>query len=168
MRFIARNWRNRDEHLDIRQDVYERVLKGASRELPIKPGAYVLTTAKNVIINRVRRAKVVHIECVPDLDSLGHDAEWLTPARHLEGRHALQSAMEGLEQLPPRCREIVRLRKFEGISTKEVASRLGIGIDAVQQQTMLGMRALADYMLGGQGRIAHPKRQKKRRSGSGL
>ncbi len=73
----------------------------------------------------------------------------------------------GIERLPPRCAAVIRLRKVEGLSTKEVADRLGIGIDAVQQQTTLGMRALADFMLGGEGLIARPKQRHSARSRRG-
>jgi RNA polymerase sigma-70 factor (ECF subfamily) len=41
----------------------------------------------------------------------------------------------------------------EGLSIRETAERLGIGIDTVEQQTVHGMRALVDFMLGGTGKI---------------
>ena len=64
----------------------------------------------------------------------------------------------GLDRLPPRCREVVRLRKIEGLSTRETAERLGVGIDTVEQQTVHGMRALVDFMLGGTGKIQRGRR----------
>ena len=45
------------------------------------------------------------------------------------------------------------LRKIEGLSQREVAARMGIREDTVERQTAHGMRALADFMLGGPGRI---------------
>ena len=59
----------------------------------------------------------------------------------------------GLEQLPPRCREVVLLRKIRGLSTRETADELGIGIDTVEKQMTLGMRALANFMLGGSAKV---------------
>jgi RNA polymerase sigma-70 factor (ECF subfamily) len=158
MRFIRNHWRNTDEAADIRQEVYARVLSAARRERPASAAGYVITTARNVLRNKARNAAVVSVELIAEIDALPLDADWLTPERHLEGREALRRAQAGLDGLPPRCREVVRLRKVEGLSTREVAERLGIGIDAVQQQTMLGMRALTDFMLGGSGRIERPVR----------
>ncbi|MEJ2408751.1 MAG: sigma-70 family RNA polymerase sigma factor [Novosphingobium sp.] len=156
MRFILRNWRNADETPDIRPDVYARVLESASRGLPTNVGGYVFTTAKNVMINRARRTSVVSIELVSEIESVMPGADWLTPERHLDGRQTLRRVIEAIDNLTPRCREVIRLRKVEGFTTRETAERLGVGIDAVQQQTMLGMRAVTDFMLGGEGKIIRP------------
>jgi len=54
-------------------------------------------------------------------------------------------------------REIVELRKIEGLTPQETADRLGIGKDAVNGQLVMGMKALASHMLGGSGRIVRPR-----------
>ncbi|MDT9166012.1 sigma factor-like helix-turn-helix DNA-binding protein, partial [Escherichia coli] len=61
--------------------------------------------------------------------------------------------MAGLDQLPPRCREVVRLRRVEGLNIRETAARLGVGHHTVERQLTLGLRALANFMLGGNARI---------------
>lgn len=152
-RFIQRNWRNADEVVDIRQDVYERTLIGARQGLPAEARFYLLTIARNVLINRAKRAKIVSFELVADLENLGGDVIAFSSERQLEARDELRRARAGLDGLPPRCREVVRLRKVEGLSTQEVAARLGIGRHTVERQLTMGMRALADFMLGGDGRI---------------
>ena len=68
-------------------------------------------------------------------------------------RDELRRAQAGLDLLPPRCREVVRLRKVEGLSTRETAERLGVGIDTVEKQLTLGIRAMTDFVLGGTGKI---------------
>lgn len=161
--FIRRHWRAADERVDIRQDVYEKVLAGAREALPLQAGPYVFTVARNVMINRIRRSRVISIETVANIEELAPTADWLTPHRHADGRDQLKRVEQGLERLPPRCREVVRLRKVEGLSTRETADRLGIGKDAVEQQITLGMRALTDFMLGGKGRISRgPARRTER------
>lgn len=152
-RFIRRNWRDAGEVTDIRQDVYERVLTGARRAQPAEPRFYLLTIARNVLINRARRAKIVSFELVADLESIGWDEIAFSSEHQLDARDALRRTQEGLNGLPPRCREVVRLRKVEGFSTQEVATRLGVGKDTVERQLTMGMRALVDFMLGGEGRI---------------
>lgn len=152
-RFIRRHWRTQADIADIRQEVYERVLTGVTGSVPVHARAYVLTVARNVMINRARRDAVVYMERIEELEGSIVDADWLTPERQLTGREELRRVQLGLDRLPPRCREVLRLRKVEGLSTREVAARLGVGIDAVEQQTTLGMRALVDFMLGGDGRI---------------
>lgn len=164
-RFIRRYWSTSEEVADIRQDVYEKALIGASRGLPIQARPYLFTIARNHMINRARHASIVSFELVAELDSSLLGVDTLTPERHLDGRQTLRRVQAGLDQLPPRCREVVRLRKVEGLSTREVAGRLGIGIDAVEQHTTLGMRALVDFMLGGAGRIIRARRKPSRSKG---
>lgn len=153
VRFIRRNWPYADDIIDIRQDVYEHVLIGAKRSIPITPRAYLLTIARNILLNRARRAKIVSFDLVADLEELDCLAEGYDAENRFVARDQLRRAEAGLDRLPPRCREVVRLRKLEGMSTREVAAHLGVGHHTVERQLTLGMRALVDFMLGGEGRI---------------
>ena len=153
----SRNSARPDEADDVLHDVYERALVGASRSLPDHTRSYVFTVARNLLITRARRAKIISFDLFAEMDQLAQSqwelADRLTPERHATGRQELQRAIEGMDNLPPRCREVLRLRKIEGLSTREVADRLGVSISAVEQQLTLGMRALANFMLGGSGQI---------------
>jgi RNA polymerase sigma factor (sigma-70 family) len=71
----------------------------------------------------------------------------LTPERHASGRAELRLLQVALDALPPRCREVVEMRKVEGLSQRDVAARLGITEDTVERQVANGMRALADALL---------------------
>ena len=168
MRYIRRHCRDPDAAVDVRQDVYVRALTGARRGLPVETLFYLLTIARNVLINRARRAKVVSFELAADLETVDwHDLAY-SSERQLDARDDLRRAQAGLDQLPPRCREVVQLRKVEGLSTHEVADHLGVTTHTVERQLTLGMRALIDFMLGGDGRIvrwekAAPDTRKARR-----
>lgn len=153
MAFIRRNWRNQTDIVDLRQEVYERVLNGARTALPQQPAAYLFTVARNHLINRAKQARIVSFDLVADLENIEFAPDLWATDRQLTARDELRRAQAGLARLPERCREVIRLRKVEGHSTREVAERMGIGIDTVERQTTLGMRALVDYMLGGSGRI---------------
>ncbi|MFT5331025.1 MAG: RNA polymerase sigma factor (sigma-70 family) [Parasphingorhabdus sp.] len=161
MRFIRRNWRIEADVIDLRQDIYERVLMGAQKELPHKPRQYVFTTARHHLINRAKRAQIVSFDLVADLESIVIDIDNDASQRQLEARDELRRAQAGIDNLPERCGEVVRLRKVQGFSTREVAEQLGVGKDTVEKQMTLGMRALADFMLGGSGKVVRTVRPKK-------
>lgn len=161
--FIRRNWRVADDVIDIRQEIYERVLQGASKGLPSNAPPYVYTLARNHLINIAKRARIVSFDLVADLESVDRDMDMLATERHLTARDELRRAQEGLALLSPRCREVVQLRKLEGLSTREAAERLGVGSDAVERQLVMGMRALVDYMAGGSGKIIWQNRQRPRK-----
>jgi RNA polymerase sigma-70 factor (ECF subfamily) len=154
--FIRRNWRVAAEVTDIRQDIYERALAGARAGIPTHTRQYVFSVARNHLINQAKRARVVSIELVADMTSVETTFDGLATERQLSAREELRRAQQGLDQLPSRCRQVIWLRKVEGLSTRETAERLGVGIDTVEKQITHGMRALADFMLGGKGKIRRP------------
>jgi RNA polymerase sigma factor (sigma-70 family) len=156
-RFIRRNWRIADDVIELRQDIYERTLDGAQTALPANAQAFVFTVARNHLINYAIRARIVSFELVADLEGVGQAPDLLATERHLDARDQLRRAGAGMDALPPRCREVVRLRKVEGLTTQETADRLGVGIDTVERQLTMGMRALVDFMLGGTGKIRRPR-----------
>ena len=162
--FIRRNWRVAADVTDLRQDIYERVLAGARAGIPAHTRQYVFTVARNHLINQSKRGQVVSIELVADTSSLNAEFDRYGTERQLSAREELRRTQQGLDQLPPRCREVVWLRKVEGLSTRETAERLGISVDTVEKQITQGMRALVDFMLGGDGKIRRPFYARRSRS----
>ncbi|MCP3734308.1 RNA polymerase sigma factor [Sphingomonas sp. RP10(2022)] len=157
VRFIARHCRDGADIADVRQEVYERALTGARADALRSTRAYLFTIARHVLIDRARRAKIVSFEQIADIDTVDWDHDAFAQDRHMTARDELRRAMLGLEQLPPRCREVVRLRKVEGLSIRETADRMGVSHHTIERQLTLGLRALANFMLGGEGRISRPR-----------
>ena len=163
VRFIHRNWRIGDDVLELRQDIYERALIGAQGELPTNTRAYLFTVARNHLINRAARAKIVSFETFADLDSF-IPTDIFATERQLDARDQLRRAQAGIGALPPRCAEVVRLRKIEGLSTSEAAGRLGVSNATIERQLTMGMRALVNFMLGGTAKLKRPSVIRRRRS----
>lgn len=155
--YVRRNSRVTDDVSELRQDIYEHALIGARRELPSNTRAYLYTLARNHLINQAKRARVVSFEMVADLDSESLDLDIFEAERALTARDELRHASAGIDKLPPRCREVMRLRKLDGLSTQEAAVALGVSTETVRQQLKYGMKALIDHMLGGSGKIVRSK-----------
>lgn len=153
MRFLRRNWRDPAETADLRQELYVKLYDAGREGLPLQTRPFVFRAARNLLINRAVRGQVVSIELVADLEALNVVTDVITPERHALAREELRRLQAGLEKLPPRCREVVVLRRVEGLSQRETAARLGVGEDTVEKQMVYGMRALIDFMLGGTGKI---------------
>jgi RNA polymerase sigma-70 factor (ECF subfamily) len=163
--FIRRNWRVADDVMDLRHDVYELAFAGARNGLPANTRHYLFTVARNHLINCAKRSQIVSFDLVADLETVRRDVDMFGAERHLEARETLRRVLAGLEKLSPRVREIVELRKIEGLSIKETAEKLGIGRDAVNHQLVMGMKALADHMLGGAGRVVRRRYSAHREEG---
>jgi len=151
--YVRRNWRVSDDVFELRQDIYEHVLIGARQEMPRNARAYVYAIARNHLINQAKRARIVPIETIADLDTGAGDIRMFEAERILTARDELRRAKDGIDKLPPKCREVVVLRKVYGLTDSEAADRLGVSVETARRQLKLGMKALIDHMLGGSGRI---------------
>ena len=140
---IRRNWHDPSEIADLQQDVFVRVYEARRDHPPDSTKAFVLTVVRNLLIDRARRARVVSIETMSELESLAIPSQDASPEQHAGARQELRMLEEALGELPARCREVVELRKIDGMSQREVALRLGISEETVQKQIMKGIRALA-------------------------
>jgi RNA polymerase sigma factor (sigma-70 family) len=148
MHFLQKNWRNRSDLEDFRQDVYEHVLKAADIEIPERARPFLFSVARNLLISRLRKESIVPIEIVSDLDVLGIAADEPGPDRNVFARDVLRRLQAALDHLPPRCREAIILKRVEGLSQREIAQRMGIGEQVVANYVTQGMCVLADMVYG--------------------
>jgi RNA polymerase sigma-70 factor (ECF subfamily) len=149
--FLRRNWRDNDEIDDLRQETYARVFDAAAAKIPASSQAFLISVARNLLIDRARRRKVVSIEAFADMDAVMPSSDELCPERHHAAWSELLLLRQALKALPVRCREVVQLRKIQGLSQREVAQRMGITEDTVERQVSKGIRALAEALGRGPG-----------------
>src|SRR6185437_5777371 len=102
--------------------------------------------ARNLLIDRVRREQVVHIDAVADLDALTIAMDAPGPDRVAASRDELRHLLAAVDHLPPRCREIFMLGTVEGLGGREIAARLGTTESNVSKQLAIGIRMLANIL----------------------
>src|SRR6185437_7322963 len=124
-KFLRRGWRNEADIRDLCQDVYVAVYEAALKEIPASARAFTFVVARNVLADRVRRAQIVPIEAVADLEALGVSVDEPGPERAAIARQDLRKLQAALERLPSRWREVVVMRKVQGLSLAEIVTRLG-------------------------------------------
>lgn len=148
MHFLRHNWRDASEIEDLRQEVYARVCEAARKERPELAKPFVLQTARNLLIDRVRRVHIVPIDAVADLDALGVAMDAPGPDRSVIAREQLRRLQSALDKLSPRVRQVVVMRRIEGMGRGEIANRMGITEDTVAEYLAQGMRILANKLYG--------------------
>ena len=147
MQFLRRNWSDKSEIADLRQDVYVRVYEAALKKLPELAKPFVFATARNLLVDLIRRENVVPIEAVADLESLGIEVDVPAPDRAVIAKDELRKLQDALDKLPPRHREAVVLGRIEGLTGREIAARMGIAETTASQHLKLGLHALTDLYL---------------------
>jgi RNA polymerase sigma-70 factor (ECF subfamily) len=148
MQYLERNWRNPSDIPDFRQDVYVRLYEAGLKQIPDNTKQFMLATARNLLINRVRHERVVPIETAADLEDLGVAAETPGPERASLARDELRHLQAALDRLPPRCREAFVLRRIAGLTRTEIAARMGITEFSVSRYLSRAICALADTLHG--------------------
>jgi RNA polymerase sigma factor (sigma-70 family) len=148
MQFLRRSSRNKSDIDDLVQEVYVRVCEAAQKQIPHPVKPFVFTTARNLLVDRVRREHVVSIEAVEDLDALHVAMDMPGPDQTVMAREELRRVQAALDRLPPRSREAVILRKIDGLSWREIAGRMGITEKTVNHHITDAMRMLADVLYG--------------------
>jgi RNA polymerase sigma factor (sigma-70 family) len=146
LRYLARVWPDQSEIQDIRHDAYVRILGGAQRLRPSAPKSLLFTIARNLMIDRARRSRIVPIDLLGDLDSLNILVDEITPERRTTIRQQLIHVTAAINRLPVRCREVLWLRRVESLSQKEIATRLRVAEGTVEKQLAKAARLLADML----------------------
>jgi len=146
LRYLARVWPDAAEIQDIRHDAYVRILEGAHRLRPTAPKALLFSIARNLMIDRARRSRIVPIDLMGDLDALNVLVDEVTPERRASIRQQLVSVTEAVNRLPARCREVLWLRRVESLSYREIAARLEITEGTVEKHMAHAARLLADML----------------------
>lgn len=148
MRYLRRVSPRAADVADLRQEVYMRVYEGAAKSLPQHPQRFLFATARNLLIDRLRRERVVSIDYTQDLESLNVCVDELSPERRLNARQELQRLSEAFDQLPEKTRSAIWLRRVEGCSQREAAELLGMNEGALESHMSRGLRAIANATLG--------------------
>lgn len=127
---------------DVIQEAYSRIARFKS-DTPVQSGrAYFYAVVRNVLRDHFRRAHIVQIEPLSEIDQLRVLDDSPHAERVCAGRQELRIVWRLLDQLPDRCRKIFLLRKLEGLSQREIATRMGVTENIVEKQVSLGLRLL--------------------------
>lgn len=108
---------------DAVQDLYVKLLAKSPEDVH-NPKAYAITMLRNMCIDRIRTAqKFFSIECTEDsprLDFMASEPDVLAT------REKLRRVLAIIEGLPPKEREVVRLRVFEEREYDDIANSTGL------------------------------------------
>ncbi len=115
---------------DIVQEIFIQIWINRERQIENLP-AYLNIAIRNRVIKFFAKQKPIH----PFFDVLDNISEKNSCAdMQLIWKELLQSYEDLLESLPPKRRDIFRLRMQDGLPTKAIAMQLGIARKTVQNQ----------------------------------
>jgi len=146
--YLQRNWHNPSDIVDLRQEVYARLCTSAQKQFPEDTQRFVIITARNLLIDRLRSARAIPLERSADVAALDVASDVPGPDRIAIARDELRRLQAALDELPTRCREAMVLAHIEGLSGHEIAQRMNISPRMVSSHLNNGLRLLANMMYG--------------------
>jgi RNA polymerase sigma factor (sigma-70 family) len=152
LRAWLRRTMSADDVEDIVQESYCRIatLTDVSH---IRSGrAYLFTTARMLVLERVRRSRVVNIDTAIEIEKMDPADDRPSPEQVASGQQELRRVKALIDALPERCREVFRLRKIEGLSQREVAATLNISEHTVENDVVKGLKLILKAVADGETR----------------
>jgi RNA polymerase sigma factor (sigma-70 family) len=145
---------------DIVQETYTRLVAADSVAHILDARSYAFQVAGSVVIDHVRRMKVVSISSVPDFDFLDVVSDDPSPERQVIGRDELERLASMVAQLPGKVRDVFILRRVHDLSQREVAERLGIAESTVEKHMSRGFLLMLRWLEYGGKDPAHASSSK--------
>lgn len=133
-RFLISKVADRDDAQDLMQEAYLRLIRIKKPELVRHPEVYLFKIASNLVGEFFLKKKHSPLEI--DIDKIvqkGEDSDEGYFADGMYHRLELKRLEKIFKQLSPHYREVVLLRKRDGLSHEEIAERLGISPHTVHK-----------------------------------
>jgi RNA polymerase sigma factor (sigma-70 family) len=143
---------------DIIQETYTRLVAAESVSHVQDAKSYTFQIAGSVVIDHLRRMKVVSISSVPDLDYMEVVSDAPSPERQVIDRDELRRLAVTIARLPGKIRDVFTLRRVHGLSQREVAERLGLAESTVEKHMSRGFMIMLDQFRDGGNEAARPSR----------
>lgn len=132
VRYFTRTLNDAEHAKDVVQETYLRIsAMGERADAVLEPRAFLYQTAKRILIDEWRKNR--HFTSVELHEAEQISTEHEEPLEHLLSLNRIQTLHQTIDALPPRAKEAFKLHKFEGLSHKEIAVKMGISKNAVEK-----------------------------------
>ena len=143
---IQRFVRDKSTVEDIAQDVFIKLWeKRHQLNITSSLGAYLRRMAINEAISFLRRHK--HFETEDTIDHAYGGSPYTGEDQMLQSELE-QNITNAINSLPPKCRAVFQLSRYEGLSYKEIAAKMDISIKTVENQMGKALRVLREKLKG--------------------
>lgn len=130
---------------DLVQETYVRLLKVRERAPIASPRGLLFATARNAAYDFFRRRAAARTSSVAEIDCSRVFDEAPGVAETVSRRQEADLLDAAIRTLPTRCREILVLRKFQNLSHREIARKLGISEHTVEAQLTKALHRCEDF-----------------------
>jgi RNA polymerase sigma-70 factor (ECF subfamily) len=131
--FLRRRLRVPEDALDLAQETYLRMMRYENTSILRNPEAMLFRIAINVVndYGRSERMRRRAGECDTEAPDVPCDTP--TPLREIAARQDLDTLLDAIDKLPPKCKKVFLLSRVHHLSYREIAARCGISVKMVEK-----------------------------------
>jgi RNA polymerase sigma-70 factor (ECF subfamily) len=144
--FLAARVGCRETAGELAHESFVRIMTCDSGESILDPRAFLFRIAGNLAIDHWR-ANPVRSDQFVDIAEYEHlVADSPGPERYAIARQQLDRLRWAVDSLPPRCREIFVIHKFDGVAQKQIAAQFDISLNAVEKHLIRALVQLRRHL----------------------
>jgi RNA polymerase sigma factor (sigma-70 family) len=147
---------------DVIQETYTRLVAAPDIAHIRDPRSYAFQIAGSVVLDHLRRMKVVSISSVPNLDALGIGSGEPSPERQVIDRDELARLAVTISAMPARIRDVLIMRRIHGLTQREVAKRLTLSESTVEKHMAKAFLLMSGLLRHGGNDGGHPSKSEPR------
>lgn len=134
---------------DVIQEAYVRVAAVPSVQAIREPRAYFFTAVRNIVLEHMRRARITPISGVADFRESFIVDDGPDPETIVAHRDELRHVVRMIQALPEKQRQVLWMRRIDGLSQKEIARRLGVPESTIEKRAAKALRGLLAALNAG-------------------
>jgi RNA polymerase sigma factor (sigma-70 family) len=131
---------------DVLQESYLKLLRTRAAGQIKSTRAYFFSVARNTAFTLFRRARLYSETSAAGRAELSALDPAPDAAESADSHRRIALAVEAIDRLPGRCREIVQRVAFRGMSAAEIGAELGLSPATVRVQMARGIKKCAAYL----------------------
>ena len=144
---------------DLIQEAYARLWSADFTK--VRDGrTFLYSVVRNALQDQLRRARVVQIECVAEIESFNVD-EAPGPERWVSAHQQYEHLLRVLQRLTPQRQTVYQMRKFEGLLLREIAGKLGVAEKTVENLLRLAQAQVMEALFAEGEPVARQTGEKK-------
>ena len=144
-RYLGRFVYRSEDIDDMVQETFLRAYRATSSRDIEYPKAYLFRVAKSVAVRELSR-KVNQVTDYLEEAKVEDATNQPTLEEEIEADQKVDLYCSAIAELPPQCRRVFLMRKYQALSHKEIAKQLNISVGAVEKQVTLGIKRCMAYM----------------------
>ena len=130
---------------DMAQETFLRAYRATGSRDVEHPKAYLFRVAKSVAIRELNRKYNQITDFIEESEAEEPLAEG-SVEEGIEAEQKIAFYCNAIAELPPQCRRIFLMRKYQAMSHKAIAAELNISVGAVEKQVTLGIKRCLAYV----------------------